>query len=109
LYNVSSANFGSVAELADLPAGRQARRFRTMFLVYILQSLKTKEFYKGLTNNLNRRLKQHFDGKAYSTKNKLPLKLIHVEFCNTRQEARKLEKFFKSGYGREIIEEISGN
>ena len=33
-----------------------------------------------------------------------PLKLFHVELCKTRKEARKLEKYFKSGYGREIIE-----
>jgi len=39
----------------------------------------------------------------------LPLDLIHVEICNTRSEARKLELFFKSGYGREVIEEIINN
>ena len=79
-----------------------------MFYVYILYSLKTGEFYKGLTNSLTRRLNQHFSGKVKSTCKKLPLKVIHVEICKNRQEARNLEKFFKSGFGREIIEEISG-
>ncbi len=77
-----------------------------MYYVYILQSLKTEEFYKGITDNLNRRVAEHLRGKSNSTKNKLPLKLIHVEVCSSRIEARKLEKFFKTGYGREIIEEI---
>ena len=49
---------------------------------------------------------QHLKGKASSTKNKLPLVLIHVEICPNRQEARRMENFFKSGFGREIIDEI---
>lgn len=79
-----------------------------MFYVYILQSLKTGEFYKGLTDNFDRRLKQHETDKSPSTKNKLPLKIVHVELCNNRDEARALEKFFKSGFGREIIHELAG-
>ena len=80
-----------------------------MFFVYILRSLKTGEFYKGLTDNLDRRLSEHFNGESKSTKNRLPLELIHVEICTSREEARKIEKFFKSGYGREIIKEIAEN
>ena len=78
-----------------------------MHYVYILKSLKTGEFYKGLTDNIDRRLNQHLNGKSKSTKHKLPLIPIHIELCSDRQSARKMEKFFKSGYGREIIDEIS--
>jgi putative endonuclease len=77
-----------------------------MYYVYILQSLESGEFYKGLTNNINRRLIQHFACEVKSTKSTLPLKLVHVEICKSRLEARKLEKYFKSGFGREIIKEI---
>ena len=77
-----------------------------MWYVYIILSVKTKEVYKGLTNNIERRLLEHFQGKTNFSKTRLPLKLIHVEICNSRQEARKLEQFFKSGYGREIIIEL---
>lgn len=92
------------------PACRQAggiQMFDVMFAVYILQSIKTGEFYKGLTANLDNRLNEHFNGKSYSTKSMLPLRLIHVEFCSTRIEARILEKYLKSGFGREIIAEIA--
>ncbi len=89
--------------MVDLPAGRQAR---IMYFVYILQSLRTGEFYKGITNNIERRFNQHLAGKSPTTKSKLPLRLIHVEICNNRIEAGKLEKFFKSGFGREIINEL---
>ena len=78
-----------------------------MYFVYILESLNNDFIYKGLTDNIDRRLNQHFSGKVFSTKRKLPLRLVHVEICKTRVEARKLELFFKSGFGREIIEEIA--
>ena len=77
-----------------------------MYYVYILKSLNTGEFYKRLTADIEKRLKQHFSGQSKSTKYRLPLELVHVEICKTRLEARKTEKFFKSGYGREIINEI---
>lgn len=56
-----------------------------------------------MTDNLDRRIRQHLSGKCYSTKNKLPMVLIHVEVLETRKEARKMEKYLKSGCGREII------
>lgn len=45
-------------------------------------------------------------GQCSSTKKILPIELVHVEICQNRIEARKMEKYFKSGYGREIIEEL---
>ena len=101
--------FGRGGGMVDLPAGRQARlsqKLNKMFYVYILRSLKTNEFYKGLTNNIDRRLKQHFNRKVKFTRNKIPLELVHVEICKDRKEARTIEKLFKSGYGREIIKEL---
>ncbi len=76
------------------------------WFVYILKSQSKNKFYKGLTNNLDKRLKEHLSGRVKTTANMLPVKLIHVELCKTRNEARKIEKYFKSGYGREIIKEI---
>jgi len=77
-----------------------------MFYVYVLKSLKTGTFYKGLTGNLERRIKQHELGQCLSTRKILPIILVHVEICSNRIEARKMEKYLKSGYGREIIEEL---
>ena len=77
-----------------------------MYYVYILKSLKTGIYYKGLTDNLDRRLRQHLTGRSPTTRHQLPLLLVHVEICEMRQQARELEKFFKSGFGREVIKEI---
>lgn len=78
-----------------------------MFYVYVLESLKTGEFYKGMTSDMDKRLVEHFSGRCKSTKSGLPVRVVHVEICNTRAEARKMEKYFKTGYGREIIRELS--
>ena len=38
------------------------------FYVYILHSEKDGNFYVGFTNDLNKRIKEHDDGKVASTK-----------------------------------------
>ncbi|MEX2028201.1 MAG: GIY-YIG nuclease family protein [Candidatus Curtissbacteria bacterium] len=90
------------------PACRQAGIHAIMWYVYVLKSLSKNDFYKGLTDNLDRRLRQHFSAQVVSTRLKLPLELIHVEICESRVEARRVEKFFKSGFGREVIKELTG-
>ena len=74
--------------------------------VYILKSLKHNRLYIGLTGEVDRRFLEHNNGWVKKTRFYRPFKLIHVEVVNNREDARKLEKYFKSGYGREIIKEI---
>lgn len=80
-----------------------------MYFVYILKGSKSDFYYKGLTNDIERRLHEHSSGRNKFTKRYLPLELLHVELCKSREEAKELEKYFKSGYGREIIKEISNS
>ena len=80
-----------------------------MYYVYILKSLIDGSYYKGRTSNFNRRFKEHENGKTQSTRFKRPFKLVHVEIANTLDEAKRLEAYFKSGYGREIINEIAAD
>jgi putative endonuclease len=67
-----------------------------MFYAYILKSLKDGTYYKGSTDNLQKRIKQHNSGKVKYTKGHLPYKLHYFEEFETRSEALKREKFFKS-------------
>lgn len=101
-------DLAGMAELADLPAGRQARRNikYDMWYVYILRSKKNGYLYKGLTDNIDRRLKEHERGKSTYIKNLLPIELVYVEVCENRQQARITEKYYKSGSGRELIKEL---
>jgi putative endonuclease len=72
-----------------------------MFHVYILQSDKDKTFYTGICSNIQERLTQHNQSVTKTTRSKKPWKLVHSEAYETRLEARKREKFLKSGAGRE--------
>jgi putative endonuclease len=76
------------------------------FYIYILFSLRDKGFYIGYTNDLKRRLTEHSHKKVESTKNRVPLKLIHYEYFINREDAQAREKFLKSGYGRKQMRDI---
>ena len=77
-----------------------------MYYVYILQSLKDKKLYIGFTDDLERRIKEHNEGKKFSTKSRRPFKLMFYEALPTLEEATEREKFYKSGRGHEIIYKI---
>ncbi len=74
-----------------------------MYFVYVLRSKRDNSFYIGLTNDLNRRIKQHNRGNNFSTRYKTPLELIHFEKLNSRKDARNREKYLKSGWGRQFL------
>ena len=75
-----------------------------MHYVYILLSRKDHKFYTGITNNIDARLNQHNIGysSTRSTKNRGPFILVFAQECIDRVEARSIEKFLKSGVGREL-------
>ena len=79
-----------------------------MYFVYILISTKFKgKTYVGFTSNLNARLiaHNHPQNKGY-TKRFQPWSILYSEELNTKQEAMKREKYFKSGAGRKYIQRI---
>jgi putative endonuclease len=78
-----------------------------MFTVYILYSKKHNIHYIGYTSNLIERIKSHNElaTKGFTIKYR-PWKLIYSEEFQTKSEAMKKEKYFKSGVGREFIKSI---
>lgn len=74
-----------------------------MYFVYVLKSEDNWRFYVGMTENIERRLKEHNSGKTKSTKGYKPWILFFHEEYPTRLEARKREKYLKSGTGKEYI------
>jgi putative endonuclease len=66
-----------------------------MYFVYILKSLKDNDLYTGSTNNLSRRLKEHNEGKCFSTKTRIPFELIYHEAYKSESDARKREHNLK--------------
>ncbi|PIV42049.1 MAG: excinuclease ABC subunit C [Candidatus Nealsonbacteria bacterium CG_4_10_14_0_2_um_filter_40_15] len=70
---------------------------------YVLESFKDHKRYVGYTANLRERLKEHNAGKSFSTKPRLPFKLIYCEVCLNEEDARRRESFFKQTKGRRFI------
>ncbi|WP_424002083.1 GIY-YIG nuclease family protein [Maribacter sp. IgM3_T14_3] len=77
-----------------------------MYHVYVLRSEVDGRLYKGMTNDLQKRIEQHNLGRNKSTKGFLPWVLMYSEEFETRLEARNKEKNFKSGVGREFLRNL---
>ena len=77
-----------------------------MYCVYAIKSLQRKYIYVGMTNNLERRLSDHYNGYNKTTKPYRPFELIYTEEFVTRSEARDREKHLKSGIGKEFLKNI---
>ena len=74
-----------------------------LFYVYVLESLQDRKTYTGYTNDLKRRLKEHRDGKTFSTKFRLPFKLIYFEACLSSTDAKRRENYLKTTQGRRFL------
>ena len=71
-----------------------------MFSIYVLKSLKNGRRYIGYTINLDKRLKEHNEGKNISTRNRGPWEIIYFEKkFPTREAAMKREKELKNMKG----------
>ncbi len=67
-----------------------------MFYVYILQSRHNNSFYKGSTNDILRRFKEHNDGNVPSTFRYVPWDLVWYTQKEERSESLVLEKKLKN-------------
>lgn len=74
-----------------------------MYYVYVLQSKRNKRLYKGVTNDLKRRLKEHNSGTVPFTKTLMPWVLVYYEAFLNKKDASREEKFLKSGKGRDRL------
>ena len=74
-----------------------------MYFVYLLSSINFEFHYVGFTSNLKKRLNEHNEGKTKSNKEYRPFKIVYFEEIETRENARKREKYFKSAAGRRFL------
>jgi len=66
---------------------------RPWYYNYVLISMKTNEFYTGVTSDVKKRLVEHNNGLVTSTRYKRPLKLIYLEACLNKNDAFRREKY----------------
>lgn len=90
--------------MADLPAS--GGRTTSMVKVYVIQGSKSKYRYVEITSNLADRLRRHNRRATPSTKPYIPFNLIYSEEFPNYTEARKREKFLKSGVGRKFLDTL---
>ena len=77
-----------------------------MYHVYAIKSFVQNYVYVGMTNNLERRLKQHNNGENRSRKAYQPFVLVLSEIYETRVDARNRERYLKSGAGKEHLKSL---
>ena len=76
-----------------------------MEYVYVLWSEKLKKRYVGSTTDVEHRVAEHNTGQSEFTRRGIPWMLVYWEELLTRSEARKRERFLKSGVGRKWLDE----
>jgi len=73
------------------------------YFVYVILC-EDGSFYKGMTEDLYRRFYEHYIGiGADWTKIHKPVKVIHYEVFETKEDARKREEELKTGFGRKWL------
>ncbi len=77
-----------------------------MYKVYVIKSKLRKYIYVGMTSNIEERIERHNKGYEKTTRAYRPFELIYTEDQATREEARKREKYFKSGVGKEFLKKM---
>ena len=70
-----------------------------MYYVYILLNGAKTRTYTGVTDDVEKRLKEHNAGRVKSSSPYRPYEIIHTESFETLSEARQKEKFYKSTTG----------
>lgn len=77
-----------------------------MYFTYVLLSLKDQKIYVGSTSDLKKRFEQHQNGQVFSTKGRLPLKLIFYEAFFNQKDSIRREKYFKTNPGKRSLKLI---
>jgi putative endonuclease len=77
-----------------------------MFHVYVLRSAKTGRRYVGSCEDVARRLRCHNHGESKATKHGIPWTLIHTENFETRSDAMKRERYYKTGRGHDELDRL---
>lgn len=87
-------------------SGKLVSEVSDKYFAYVLEC-DDGSLYKGFTQNLFERINRHLEGRGSEwTAKHIPVSLIYFEEFDTEKEALEREKYFKSGSGREYINEI---
>lgn len=74
-----------------------------MYYVYLLRSKLNGKIYTGYTNNLKRRIKEHFNNEVYSSSRLKDLQLIFYEAFRDKRDAFERERYLKTTKGKRTL------
>jgi len=77
-----------------------------MYYVYAIRSKIKKYTYIGMTNDPERRIREHNNGREGTTRSYAPFESVLIEECGDRMTARAREKYLKTGVGREYLKNL---
>ena len=73
------------------------------YSIYVIRSAVDGRLYVGMSAHVSKRVHEHNSGEVFSTKGYRPWRLVYQEYIGSRAEARKREKYLKSGTGKEQL------
>lgn len=74
-----------------------------MEYTYVLLSEQDGRLYTGSSGDLRARFRDHNAGRVHSTAYRRPLKLLYYEACLGAADARRRERFLKTGKGKRYL------
>lgn len=74
-----------------------------MHFVYVIISEIDGRTYVGLTNDINRRIKEHNSGNVEATSYRRPFKIVSYFAFDSLKKARQFERYLKTGSGRAFL------
>ena len=75
-------------------------------IIYAISSIHHNYIYVGMTSDLHRRISDHNKGYEKTTRAYAPFSVIYTEECADRKEARRREKYWKGGSGKEKLKAL---
>lgn len=79
---------------------------KDLWYVYVLRGARDGQFYVGSTNDVQRRMAEHFAGRNRSTARRLPVKLIYFEAHLSKSDALRREAYFKTTKGKVTLRQV---
>jgi putative endonuclease len=76
-----------------------------MYYIYVIESAKDHQWYTGMTGDLRSRMTSHLKGQVTSTSHRLPLRLVYYEASLCETDARRRERYLKSGKGKRYLKQ----
>jgi putative endonuclease len=75
------------------------------FYIYAIVSSRSR-IYVGMSQDIDRRIIEHNTGKVFSTKPYIPWTKFFEEIVGSADQARLLEKYYKSAAGKRKLRGI---